>query len=246
MSIYQIGPVAGLDITHLHQQAKPKFAVTIAPKKIEPTASQVEDELVTGSSLAAVHVWNADEVGDAIADTELVKGYDNDIRKILIPMIRRILPSVIANEIMGVQPMSEASGLIFSKPANDFEKISDDRYKYWKPGNSIVTLRMLDDGTADEKIAEFQKAFDAIKERDAKDERWKNRVVNPDMEPNKNVKLEDVKDLLTPGVSSILPAHELPPFDELLKRIKELKHEFEKECADKIIDQRLKIIFAEK
>ena len=30
---------------------------------------------------------------------------DDDLRKIMIPMIRRILPNVIAHEIVGVQPM---------------------------------------------------------------------------------------------------------------------------------------------
>lgn len=33
---------------------------------------------------------------------------------VLIPMIRRIIPSLIANEIIGVQPMTGAVGEIYS------------------------------------------------------------------------------------------------------------------------------------
>ena len=48
-------------------------------------------------------------------DTSAVAGF----RKIMIPMIRRIIPGTIATEIVGVQPMQGPVGLVFSM-----------RYKY--------------------------------------------------------------------------------------------------------------------
>lgn len=36
-----------------------------------------------------------------------------DLQKVLIPMIRRIVPNKVAADIIGVQPMSSPSGLIF-------------------------------------------------------------------------------------------------------------------------------------
>lgn len=35
-------------------------------------------------------------------------------RNVIIPMIRRTLPSMIANDIVGVQPMTGPTGMIFS------------------------------------------------------------------------------------------------------------------------------------
>jgi hypothetical protein len=46
---------------------------------------------------------------------------DDDIsgfKKVLLPMIRRIIPSTIAADIVGVQPMSGPSGTIFSMKPN--------------------------------------------------------------------------------------------------------------------------------
>jgi len=40
----------------------------------------------------------------------------NDMGKITIPLIRRTFPSLILNEIVGVQPMSGPVGISFSKP----------------------------------------------------------------------------------------------------------------------------------
>jgi len=38
----------------------------------------------------------------------------SDFEKIVMPMIRRIIPGTIAHEIMGVQPMQESTGKIFT------------------------------------------------------------------------------------------------------------------------------------
>lgn len=42
---------------------------------------------------------------------------EDDLRKILIPMIRRTIPSMMANDIIGVQPMTAPTGLIYSMRA---------------------------------------------------------------------------------------------------------------------------------
>ena len=44
-----------------------------------------------------------------------------DLQKVLIPMIRRIVPNKVAADIIGVQPMSSPSGLIFPGMKLSFE-----------------------------------------------------------------------------------------------------------------------------
>ena len=44
-----------------------------------------------------------------------------DLQKVLIPMIRRIVPNKVAADIVGVQPMSSPSGLIFPGMKLSFE-----------------------------------------------------------------------------------------------------------------------------
>lgn len=56
------------------------------------------------------------EHGDA--DLEPTEDTVNQFQKILIPMIRRIVPTTIANEIVGVQPMQAPGGLIYSMKFN--------------------------------------------------------------------------------------------------------------------------------
>lgn len=48
---------------------------------------------------------------DPVTDTLSSK---DTFKKILIPVVRKILPSIIATDIVGVQQMSGPSGLIFS------------------------------------------------------------------------------------------------------------------------------------
>jgi hypothetical protein len=45
----------------------------------------------------------------------------SDFQRIVMPIIRKIIPGTIANEIMGVQPMSESLAKIYSV------KIKDDK-----------------------------------------------------------------------------------------------------------------------
>lgn len=40
----------------------------------------------------------------------------NNARKIILPMIRKVMPGLIAQQITGVQPMSSATGSIFNFP----------------------------------------------------------------------------------------------------------------------------------
>jgi Major capsid protein Gp23 len=55
-----------------------------------------------------------------IVDPSLTAGMSSDevFKKILIPMIRKTLPSMIANDIVGIQPMTGPSGSIFSMKPN--------------------------------------------------------------------------------------------------------------------------------
>lgn len=116
--IKQIEP-NGLDFTHPHAQLKPKFTVTVLPPKAKPLVEEIELDLPIVGMCTLDHVdfssFDIEEMGDQLAHDQLVKGYVDPLdtfRNILIPMIRRILPSVIASELVDVQPMTEPSGTI--------------------------------------------------------------------------------------------------------------------------------------
>lgn len=40
------------------------------------------------------------------------------MQKILLPMIRKVMPALVANEIVGVQPMSSVTASVFTRTAN--------------------------------------------------------------------------------------------------------------------------------
>jgi len=100
---------------------------------LEPQKRKIVDTLLENQKQ---HLLNETAVSGS-TDTTAIAGF----RKILIPMIRRIIPGTIATEIVGVQPMSGPVGLVYSL-----------RYKYnqdvangspiaaWDtPSGSIVT-----------------------------------------------------------------------------------------------------------
>ena len=88
---------------------------------LEPQKKKVVDTLLENQKQ---HILNETAVSGS-TDTTAIAGF----RKILIPMIRRIIPGTIATEIVGVQPMSGPVGLVYSL-----------RYKYNQnvPGGSIA------------------------------------------------------------------------------------------------------------
>ena len=74
-------------------------------------------------------------------DTSAIAGF----RKILIPMIRRIIPGTIATEIVGVQPMTGPVGLVYTM-----------RYKY----NEALTGTSANAGPIDNGIGDINLATD--------------------------------------------------------------------------------------
>jgi hypothetical protein len=77
-------------------------------------------------------------------DTSAIAGF----RKILIPMIRRIIPGTIATEIVGVQPMSGPVGLVYSL-----------RYKYAESITTNAGAGPIDNGIGDIDTAIDPEAF---------------------------------------------------------------------------------------
>ena len=61
-----------------------------------------------------------------------------DFQKILMPMIRQVMPNLIATQIMGVQPMTGSSGGIFSLRTN-FNK--EALFRYYPSMNSKMPVR---------------------------------------------------------------------------------------------------------
>lgn len=67
------------------------------------------------------------------------------LKEISLPLIRTMMPNLIANEICGVQPISAPSGLIFSirpkygLPKGSAQKTSS--YDNWLKENHIVDNR---------------------------------------------------------------------------------------------------------
>jgi hypothetical protein len=77
-------------------------------------------------------------------DTSAVAGF----RKILIPMIRRIIPGTIATEIVGVQPMTGPVGLVYSL-----------RYKYAESITTNASSGPIDHGIGDIDVSVDPEAF---------------------------------------------------------------------------------------
>ena len=78
-------------------------------------------------------------------DTSAIAGF----RKILIPMIRRIIPGTIATEIVGVQPMTGPVGLVYTM-----------RYKYNEALTGTNALAgPIDNGIGDINLATDSEAF---------------------------------------------------------------------------------------
>ena len=79
----------------------------------------------------------------AVADDSTIAG--EEFRKILIPMIRKVIPGMIASEIVGVQPMTGPSGLVYSmKPRyGGSGKRADkaDSFDDWLKDNSFANNR---------------------------------------------------------------------------------------------------------
>jgi hypothetical protein len=58
---------------------------------------------------------------------------NNDLQKIILPMIRKVLPGVIAADIVGVQPMSGMAKI----PLETGETYKNDAVAYSEPGDEI-------------------------------------------------------------------------------------------------------------
>ena len=60
--------------------------------------------------------------------------------KILIPLIRQVMPQVVAQQIIGVQPMTSSSGSIFSQRMRFSSKVYN--RKYW-PHQYRISVRNM-------------------------------------------------------------------------------------------------------
>jgi hypothetical protein len=60
--------------------------------------------------------------------------------KILIPLIRQVMPQVVAQQIIGVQPMTSSSGSIFSQRMRFSSKVYN--RKYW-PHQYMISVRNM-------------------------------------------------------------------------------------------------------
>ena len=74
--------------------------------------------------------------GNAVTQAHDIAGF----RKILIPMIRRIIPGTIATELVGVQPMSGPVGLVYTLRYRYAEAVTGDpaRNPYGAPNDTAV------------------------------------------------------------------------------------------------------------
>lgn len=96
---------------------------------LEPLLERIESEQSSINILEQREFNDLDEVikngGEDIIIDELRERYDALSKKygkgVLIDIIRRVIPSTIANEIVGIQPMTRPTGTIFSMRA---------KYKY--------------------------------------------------------------------------------------------------------------------
>lgn len=69
---------------------------------------------------------------------------DNKQVKIIMPLIRKVMPTIIANDIVGVQPMTGSSGDVFkvgriSRWKRFWWRLRD-LYWRWLPG-TVITIR---------------------------------------------------------------------------------------------------------
>ena len=60
-------------------------------------------------------------------------------RKILIPMIRRIIPGTVATELVGVQPMAGPVGLVYTLRYRYLESVTDASGSPFTPGTQSIT-----------------------------------------------------------------------------------------------------------
>lgn len=84
---------------------------------VDPTNAEiVAREKEEFNSLNEMHEQFPDLFTESMAERykELADKYGNVFGKIIIPMIRRIIPGMIAADICGVQPMTGPSGLVMS------------------------------------------------------------------------------------------------------------------------------------
>ena len=66
--------------------------------------------------------WMVKELKDRLKFLVGAKPYGSAFHRVLLPIIRRVMPQVIATDILGVQPMSAPAGQVFAL-----------RYKYGDP-----------------------------------------------------------------------------------------------------------------
>jgi hypothetical protein len=65
-----------------------------------------------------------------------------DLKNVRLPIISRIIPNILAHEILSVQPMSPPTGLIFTMTKNRFGKpMAEPKYKFTRSNWHIVNTR---------------------------------------------------------------------------------------------------------
>lgn len=76
---------------------------------------------------------------------------DREIPKVILPMIRKVMPNIVANDIAEVQPMTGPAGQMFSLGRlsrwRRLQRWCSNKYWDWVPG-TVITLKYPDDPSA--------------------------------------------------------------------------------------------------
>jgi hypothetical protein len=74
-----------------------------------------------------------------------------EIQKVILPMIRKVLPNLIANELINTQPMTGSAGQMFTMGRisrwRRFQRWCSNKYWDWVPG-TVITLKYPDNLSA--------------------------------------------------------------------------------------------------
>jgi hypothetical protein len=110
--------------------------------------AEVKDTLLEGlpeskKKILAVALENQKQyISETAAAGTTAAGGIGNFQKIVIPMLRRIIPGTIATELVGVQPMSGPVGLVYSM-----------RFLYAEAVNATASAGTLDGGALDDIVA---------------------------------------------------------------------------------------------
>lgn len=81
---------------------------------IEKWAEMLESEVSTVSDPKGVMAQLLENQHEYIVESETSQGDIAQYTPILVPAVRRVFPNLLANEIVGVQPLKQPSGLVFA------------------------------------------------------------------------------------------------------------------------------------